>query len=103
MVDVLVTLASMFEIGRESDVVILRIRYQAIPAYCQLLEKEVDGKPWYHDIKQYLKSKEYPTGATENNKQTLRRMARGYLLNGERSPNMTLLRCIDDKEANEIL
>ncbi|RDX81291.1 rnhA, partial [Mucuna pruriens] len=54
MADTLATLASMFEIDRESNVVILRIRHQSVLAYFQALE-EVDGKPWYHDIKQYLK------------------------------------------------
>ncbi|RDX72743.1 Retrovirus-related Pol polyprotein, partial [Mucuna pruriens] len=107
MANALATLASMFEMDRESDIVILRIRHQSVPAYCQVLEKEIDGKLWYHDIKQYLKNKEYLAGATENNKRTLRRMVGGYLLNGEvlykRSSDMTLLWCVDEKEANEIL
>ncbi|RDY06706.1 hypothetical protein CR513_09257, partial [Mucuna pruriens] len=70
-------------------------------------EEEADRKPWYYDIKQYLKNKEYSLGAIENNKKTLRRMAMGFLLNRDvlykRSPNTTLLRCVDAKEAEEIL
>ncbi|RDY04695.1 hypothetical protein CR513_11564, partial [Mucuna pruriens] len=67
MADALATLASMFEIDRESNVVILRIRHQLVLAYCQVVE-EIDKKPWYYDIKQYLKNKDYPAGAIENNK-----------------------------------
>ncbi|RDX87778.1 hypothetical protein CR513_30714, partial [Mucuna pruriens] len=99
MADALATLASMFKMDRESEV--------SVPTYCQALEEEVDGKPWYHDIKEYLKYKEYPPGITENNKRMLRRTAGSYLLNKgvlyKRSPNMMLLQCVDDKEAKEIL
>jgi len=38
------------------------------PAYCSFIEEESDGKPWYFDIKQYLKNQEYPEGASENDK-----------------------------------
>ncbi|RDX67001.1 Pol polyprotein, partial [Mucuna pruriens] len=68
----------MFEVSRESDTVILLVLHRTILAYCQVIEEEADRKPWYHDIKQYLKNKEYPHGASENNKKTLRRMARGF-------------------------
>ncbi|RDX65154.1 Retrovirus-related Pol polyprotein from transposon opus, partial [Mucuna pruriens] len=107
MADALAILASIFEIDRESDTIILHIKHQSVPSYFQALEEETDGKPWYHDIKEYMKSKEYPNGAIENNKQSLRRMAGGYMLNGkilyQRSPYLTLLRCVDNKEAKEIL
>ncbi|RDX94037.1 hypothetical protein CR513_23626, partial [Mucuna pruriens] len=97
----------MFEVNRKSNAVILRTRHQVVPTYYQVVEGEADGKPWYHDIRNYLKNKEYLSGAIENNKRTLRRMAMGYLLNGDvlykRSPDMTLLRCVDTQEAKEIL
>ncbi|RDX65793.1 Protein NYNRIN, partial [Mucuna pruriens] len=56
---------------------------EAVPAYCQEIEEETDGKPWYYDIMCYMKNKEYPPGTTENNKRTLKRMAMGYFLNGD--------------------
>ncbi|RDY06718.1 hypothetical protein CR513_09242, partial [Mucuna pruriens] len=64
MVDALATLASMFEVSQESDTVTLFVHHRTIPAYCQAIKEEADGKPWYYDIKQYLKNKEYPPNAT---------------------------------------
>ncbi|RDY01471.1 hypothetical protein CR513_15192, partial [Mucuna pruriens] len=58
-------------------------------------EREADGKPWYYDIKQYLKDREYLVGVSENDKRTLRRLASGFFLSGKvfykRSVDMTLL------------
>ena len=31
---------------------------------CMNVEDEIDRKPWYHDIKAYIKNGEYPFGAT---------------------------------------
>jgi len=77
------------------------------PAYCSFIEEESDDKPWYFDIKQYLKEREYPEGASENDKRMLRRLAMKFILNGEilykRNHDMVLLRCVDTKEAELIL
>ena len=77
------------------------------PAYCSFIEEESDDKPWYFDIKQYLKEREYPEGASENDKRMLRRLAMKFILNGEvlykRNHDMVLLRCVDAKEAELIL
>ncbi|RDX89626.1 Retrovirus-related Pol polyprotein from transposon 17.6, partial [Mucuna pruriens] len=66
-----------------------------------------DGKPWYHDIREYLKEGVYPPKAIENDKRTLKRLAVGFLLNGvilyKRSVDLTLLRCVDNWEAREIM
>jgi len=43
----------------------------------------VDGKPWYFDIKRNLKSREYPDSASKNDKRMLRRLASGFVLNGD--------------------
>ncbi|RDX99623.1 hypothetical protein CR513_17318, partial [Mucuna pruriens] len=76
-----------------------------VPVYCQEIE-EIDGKPWYYYIMRYVKDKEYPPDIAENNKRILRRLTMGYFLNGDvlykRSSNMTLLRCVDTKEAEDI-
>ncbi|RDX74645.1 Pol polyprotein, partial [Mucuna pruriens] len=46
-------------------------------------------------------------GATENDKRTLRKLATGFFLNGsilyKRSTDLTLLHCVDDQEAKEII
>ncbi|RDY05179.1 hypothetical protein CR513_11013, partial [Mucuna pruriens] len=73
-------------------------------AHCQQVgEAEINGQPWYHNIREYLKKGVYPLEAIENDKRTLRRLAAGFLLSGailyKRSVDSTLLRCVDDKEA----
>ncbi|RDY05269.1 hypothetical protein CR513_10908, partial [Mucuna pruriens] len=77
-------------------------------AHCQQVEEaRIDGKPWHHDIREYLKKGAYPPRATENDKRTLRRLATSFFLSGvilyKRSTNLTLLRCVDDQEAREIM
>jgi len=41
---------------------------------CMNVEVEIDGKPWYHDIKAYIKDGEYPFGATKSEKKFIRCM-----------------------------
>ena len=49
-----------------------------MPAYCMNVEEcmnieaKIDGKPWYHDIKAYIKDREYPFGATDNEKKFIK-------------------------------
>ena len=71
------------------------------------MEEERDGKPWYFDIKRYVESKEYPPEASDNDKRTLRRLAAGFYMSEsilyKRNHDMTLLRCMDAKEANHMI
>ncbi|XP_057981255.1 uncharacterized protein LOC131166696 [Malania oleifera] len=55
----------------------IRIRMHREPAYCIMIE-EADGKPWFHDIKTYIHWKEYPIGASNNDRKTIRRLAMGF-------------------------
>ncbi|XP_070005889.1 uncharacterized protein [Nicotiana sylvestris] len=75
--------------------------------YCNTFETEPDGEPWYHDIKRFLKTREYPEHAKGDQKRTIRRLASGFFLNGEilykRTPDLNLLRCIDATEAERIM
>ena len=56
----------------------LLIELCGVPAYCMNVEEcmnieaKIDGKPWYHDIKAYIKDREYPFGATNNEKKFIR-------------------------------
>lgn len=43
----------------------LQIEARDSPAYLINIEEEPDERPWYHDIKQYIKTREYPPGARE--------------------------------------
>ncbi|RDX99979.1 hypothetical protein CR513_16893, partial [Mucuna pruriens] len=72
-----------------------------------LKKAKVDRKPWYHDIWEYLREGVYPPKEVENDKRTLRRLVVGFFLSGvilyKRSADLTLLRCVDDQEAQEIM
>ncbi|XP_070005648.1 uncharacterized protein [Nicotiana sylvestris] len=76
-------------------------------AYCAHIEEETDGKPWFHDIKEYLSKGEYPEHANHTQKRTLRRLS-NHLFHREgnlyrRTPDLGLLRCVDAKEASKLL
>ena len=47
------------------------------------IKEKADEKPWYYDILQYVKDWQYPDHASENDKRILRRLAMGFLLDGE--------------------
>ena len=102
LADALATLSSMFEVNQGGELPKIKMKSHEHPAYCSFIEEESDDKPWYFDIKQYLKNREYPEGASENDKQMLRRLAAKFILNGEvlykRNHDMVLLRCVDAKE-----
>ncbi|MCH79882.1 protein NYNRIN-like, partial [Trifolium medium] len=81
--------------------------YQEKPVYCLAIEDESDGKPWYHDIKNYLQKQEYPMGASGGDKKTLRRLASNFFLDGEvlykRNYDLVLLLCVDRREADMLI
>ncbi|GKV17025.1 hypothetical protein SLEP1_g27583 [Rubroshorea leprosula] len=103
----LATLASMVQISNEDQIQPLMIDVHKNFAYCMEIEQEIDGQPWYYDIKQYILHNQYPIHATNIDKKTIRRMAKSYFLNGDtlykRSADMTLLRCVDAIEAKRIM
>ncbi|CAL0323819.1 unnamed protein product [Lupinus luteus] len=106
LADALATLSSMFHVGGDS-LLIFQIKDNTEPAHCHVIEEEFDGKPWYHDIKKYLRSQTYPPEASENDKRTLRRLATNFFVSGEvvykRNHDMVLLRCLEAKEAQKMM
>ncbi|KAA3481162.1 RNA-directed DNA polymerase (Reverse transcriptase), Ribonuclease H [Gossypium australe] len=108
MADALATLASMVRVNKNEDMKPIQMSIYESPAYCyNVKEEEENEHPWYHDILRYVKNREYPDQATENDKRTLRRLACDYVLDGEilykRGTNQVLLRCVDAAEAKTIL
>ncbi|XP_017629227.1 uncharacterized protein LOC108472228 [Gossypium arboreum] len=108
MADALATLASMIKANKQEDVGPIQMSISEVPAYCyNIKEEEKDNYPWYRDILRYVRDREYPEQATENNKRTLRRLACEYVLDGdilyERSKDQVLLRCVNGVEARQIL
>jgi len=78
LADALATLSSMLALSKDGDMPLIRIQHHDQPAYCHLVEEESNGKPWCFEIKEYIKSREYPPNASENDQRTLRRLAMSF-------------------------
>jgi len=68
LADALATLSSMFELNQEGELPMIKMKSHGHSTYCHFIEEESDDKPWYFDIKRYIKSREYPETASENDK-----------------------------------
>ncbi|XP_070020729.1 uncharacterized protein [Nicotiana sylvestris] len=105
--DALATLSSMIQHIDKNfiDPIMAKIHNQ--PTYCAHVEEETDGKPWFHDIKEYLARGEYPEQANHTQKRTLRRLSIHFFQREgtlyRRTPNLGMLRCVDAKEASRLL
>ncbi|XP_016679190.1 uncharacterized protein [Gossypium hirsutum] len=103
--DALATLAAMIKVNKQEDMKPIRMSIYEAPAHCCNIdvEEEKDDHPWYQDMLRYVKNREYPDQATENDKRTLRRLASDYVLDREilykRGKDQVLLRCVDSVEA----
>jgi len=86
---------------------LIRIRRLERLAHVFAAEEVVDEKPWFHDIKCFLLSQEYPLEASSKEKKTLRRLSSNFLLNGDilykRNFDMVLLRCVDKREVDLLM
>jgi ribonuclease HI len=105
--DALATLASMAKIDFGHKVQPVHINIRNNPAHRCSVEREVDGNPWYCDIKNFIQNQAYPMEASKIDKKTLRRLAMDFHLDGEilykKSSDGTLLRCLDEFEAKSTL
>ncbi|XP_070056531.1 uncharacterized protein [Nicotiana tomentosiformis] len=105
--DVLATLSSMIQHPNKNYIHPIEIEIKDQHAYCFHVNEEPDGKPWYHDIKKFLATKEYPENATNGEKRALGKVANHFFLNGEvlyrRTPDLGLLRYVDATEATRLL
>ncbi|XP_070005053.1 uncharacterized protein [Nicotiana sylvestris] len=106
-VDALVTLSSMIHHPNRNfiDPILVKIHNQL--AYYAHVEEETDGKPWFHDIKEYLAKGEYLEYAKHAQKCTFWRLPNHFFHSGgnlyRRTPDLGLLRCVDAKEASKLL
>ncbi|XP_070004368.1 uncharacterized protein [Nicotiana sylvestris] len=103
----LATLSSMIQHPDKNYIDPIPVRIHNKPAYCAYVEEETDGKPWFHDIKEYLSKGEYLEHANHTQKCTLRRMSNHFFHNGgnfyRRIPDLGLLRFFDAREASKLL
>ncbi|KAK5835154.1 hypothetical protein PVK06_010840 [Gossypium arboreum] len=62
MFDALATLASLIKVNKQEDVKPIQMSIYETPAHCYNIEEdeEKDDHPWYHDILQYVRNREYP-------------------------------------------
>ncbi|XP_075075460.1 uncharacterized protein LOC142162733 [Nicotiana tabacum] len=99
LADALATLAPMLPYTGNVHVDPLEIQIQERHGYCNAIEIEPNVQPWYHTIKRFLKTKEYPEQASGDQKRTIRRLASSFFFSGEvlykRTPDLNLLSCID--------
>ncbi|XP_070005838.1 uncharacterized protein [Nicotiana sylvestris] len=83
------------------------VRIHNRPTYCAHVEEETNGKPRFHDIKEYLSKGEYSEHANRTHKRTLRRLSNHFFHSGgnlyRRTFDLGLLRCVDAKEASKLL
>ncbi|XP_060195050.1 uncharacterized protein LOC132624263 [Lycium barbarum] len=77
----LATIASMIQHPNSRYIDPVKVEIRDRPAHCAFVEAEIDGKPWYVDIKIFLDKGEYPKGITMNQKKTIRKLANGFFLN----------------------
>ncbi|XP_050890884.1 uncharacterized protein LOC127096343 [Lathyrus oleraceus] len=107
LADALATLASMFKVKWANEVSSIRIYYLDEPSYCLAAEEELNGHPWFYDIKRYLEKQEYPENASITDKKYLRRLSAKSFLSGgvlfNRNYELVLLRCMDRHEANRFI
>nr|XP_016515473.1 PREDICTED: uncharacterized protein LOC107832174 [Nicotiana tabacum] len=85
----------------------LEIQVQERHGYCNTIEMERDVQRWYHNIKSFLKTKEYPEQADGDQKRNIKRLASNFFFSGEvlykRTPDLNLLRCVDSRKAEKIM
>ncbi|XP_075083510.1 uncharacterized protein LOC142167250 [Nicotiana tabacum] len=79
----LATLSSMIQHPDKNYVDPIEVEIKDQHAYWFHVDEEPDGKPWYHDIKKFLETREYPENATNSQKRALRMLANHHSLTGK--------------------
>ncbi|XP_070013937.1 uncharacterized protein [Nicotiana sylvestris] len=107
LADALATLASLLSYPGNAHIDPLEIQIRERHNYCNTVEAAPNVQPWYHDIKRFFKTKEYPEKTNGDQKRTIRRHASGFFFSGDvlykRTPDLNLLRCVDDEEDGRIM
>src|SRR4051812_8053082 len=107
MADALATLSSMYKVNFHNEEPQITIRRLDRPAHVFVVEEATDEKPWYFDIKHFLQTQEYPLGASNKDKKTLRRLVGIFFINVDvlykRNYDIVLLRCVDRQEVDMLM
>ncbi|XP_070036651.1 uncharacterized protein [Nicotiana tomentosiformis] len=106
-VDALATLSFMIQHPDKNYINPIEVEIRDQHAYFFHVNKEPDGKQWYHNIRKFLETREYLENATSSQKRALRRLANHFFLNREvlyrRTSDLGLLRCIGFVKATRLL
>ena len=70
--DALATLSSMIQHPDELVIEPIQIQFHDKPAYCLAVGETSDDRPWYSDIKEFIKTGSYPLNADSPAKNFLR-------------------------------
>ncbi|XP_070020277.1 uncharacterized protein [Nicotiana sylvestris] len=81
-VDALATLSSMIQHLDKNFIDPIPVKIYGQPAYCAHIKEEANGKPWFHDIKEYLRKGEYPELANPTHKFTFWRLSNNFFHSG---------------------
>ena len=85
----------------------IQIQFHDKPAHCLAVGETSDDRPWYSDIKEFIKTGSYPPNVNSPARSFLRRMSSNFFLNGEvlykKISDLGLLRCIDREEADYMM
>lgn len=52
--DALATLSLMYQVRFHNEAPLIRMDRKDEQAHCQLIEEEIDGRRWFHDIECYM-------------------------------------------------
>ena len=85
----------------------VQIQLQDRPTHCLVMERVSDVRPWYNDIKKFMKMGSYPSDADSVVKSFLCRMSSRFFLNEEvlykKTSDLGLLRCIDEEKTDYMM
>ncbi|XP_070034964.1 uncharacterized protein [Nicotiana tomentosiformis] len=106
-VDTLATISSMIQHPDKNFIYPIEVEIRDQHVYCFHVNEEPNSKPWYHEVRRFLATREYPENATISQKRALRRLANHFFLNGEnlyrKTQDLGLSRCVDAAEATRLL
>jgi hypothetical protein len=79
--DTLATLAVISRIDFRYKVQLVDINIRNVLTHCCSVKG--NANPWYYNIKNFVQNQEYPMGASEIDRKTLRRLAMNFYLDKE--------------------
>jgi len=76
--DALVTLTSMARIDFGHKVQPVHIDIRNNPAHCCSVEREINGNPWYYNIKNFIQKPDISHGGIQNQQEDFKKVGNGF-------------------------